>query len=193
MKSSRSFQSKSKLVPVKEPASRLSSLSETPTDTSVSVLSAPRKLPPPSVVLSSSPSSLLSQSVEDTGVTRSVLLTLSQPRLPESAVPSAYVLSQPQEVLESSLLAFQRRSSNSPVLRTSTLKLVVPPRPSETSSRLPSTPSTTPTDSLPQTSGRKPASSQFQTKSSPTSSRTSPTRSTAAKLKFDLSWVQRVY
>ncbi|UZP34056.1 hypothetical protein NXS19_001872 [Fusarium pseudograminearum] len=58
-------------------------------------------------------------------------------------------------------------SSSSPVSRTPTHPLPVPPRPSRTPSRLLSLPSPTPTVSSPPTSGRRPSSSEVPWTSSP--------------------------
>merc|ERR1711933_518214 len=110
-RSSRSSPSRNRPVPVSVLASRLLSLSVARTVTSVLASSAPRKLPPPSVVLSSLPSSLLSQSVVVTGVTSWVNPTLFPVRSMVNVVPS------------------QRNLCKWLVLRMSTLPLVVVPQP----------------------------------------------------------------
>lgn len=141
----RSSQSRSRPALVSVPASRPLSSSVTLRDTSVSASRPPRKSQLPSAPPSSSPSSPLSQSVADTGEPTLVLLTLSQPRNPESAVPSPSDLSQLPAVPVSSPPQLSSVFSSLLVLRTSTLLPLVPPRPLRTLSRLLSSLLATPT------------------------------------------------
>lgn len=78
-----------------------------------------------------------------------------------------YSSSPPPVVLASLPPPLSSDSSSSPVSRTPTHPLPVPPRPSRTPSRLLSLPSPTPTVSSPPTSGRRPSSSEVPWTSSP--------------------------
>merc|ERR1712210_78355 len=145
----RSSPSRSRPEPVSEPDSRLLSALVTETVTSVLESSAPRKSPPPSVALSSLPSSTA------------------------SAVPSTCDSSPLPEELVSFAVQSQRSLCRWPVLKIATPLLAAPPPPLETSPRPLSRLSARPTPSSPQTSGRKKLSPPHHTRSSPsTSSRT---------------------
>merc|ERR1712037_303041 len=172
-RTARSSPSRSRPEPVSEPDSRLLSALVTETVTSVLESSAPRKSPPPSVALSSLPSSLLSQSDEVTGVTSLVNLTPFLPRSTASAVPSTCDSSPLPEELVSFAVQSQRSLCRWPVLKIATPLLAAPPPPLETSPSPLSRLSARPTPSSPQTSGRKMLSPPHHTRSSPsTSSRT---------------------
>lgn len=193
-------------MPVSEPDSRPLSSLVTPRATSVSVSRPPRRLLPPSVPLSSLPSSASSPCDEVTGVPTLVSLTPCPARSLASAVPSPSVYVHQQEkrissknkehektdcfysssplpvVLASLPLPPSSDSSSSPVSRTPTPPPPVPQRPSRTPSRLPLWPSPTPTASLPPTSGRRPSSSRAPWTSMPTHcERVSDTRARAGK------------